>query len=183
METRKLQRILFVQRILITFKARRVDRQWIDHIAFWQFPGSGNVSQRLRINLNFARWRGQWICLRIFTESFISNVVPLWVALFKDPLLAELFKRWQFRNRFPRLGIQMPHPLFLCTAFSKLLLNAKTFCQFAGHFIDGLTFKARFNHLIVENHVRHIPAGCIQCKVHLFGSGAVRQQDVSIFRR
>ncbi|STE87259.1 Uncharacterised protein [Escherichia coli] len=54
METRKLQRILFVQRILITFKARRVDRQWIDYIAFWQFPGSGNVSQRLRINLNFA---------------------------------------------------------------------------------------------------------------------------------
>jgi len=81
-ETCKLQRILFVQRILITFKARRVDRQWIDHIAFRQFPGSGNVSQRLRINLNFARWRSQWVCLRIFTEGFISNVMPLWVALF-----------------------------------------------------------------------------------------------------
>ena len=183
METRKLQRILFVQRILITFKTRRIDRQWIDHITFWQFPCSGNVSQRLRINLNFPRWRGQWICLRIFTESFISNVMPLRIALFKDPLLTELFKRWQFRNRFPRLGIQMPHPLFLSTTFSKLLFDAKTFCQFAGHLIDSLTFKARFNDLIIENNVRHIPAGCIQCKVHLFGSGAVRQQDVSIFRR
>ncbi len=77
METRKLQRILFVQRILITFKARRVDRQWIDYIAFWQFPGSGNVSQRLRINLNFARWRSQWVCLRIFTEGFESYQDPL----------------------------------------------------------------------------------------------------------
>lgn len=183
METRKLQRILFVQRILITFKARRVDRQWIDHIAFWQFPCSGNVSQRLRINLNFARWRSQWVCLRIFTEGFISNVMPLWVALLKIPCLRNssnvgssgiASRDWAYRCRIHSSCVR---PSVNCCS------TPRRFASFAGHFIDGLTFKARFNHLIVENHVRHIPAGCIQCKVHLFGSGAVRQQDVSIFRR
>ena len=53
--------------------------------------------------------------------------MSLWVALFKDPLLAEFFKRWQFRNGFARLLVQMTHPLFLSTTFCKLLLNTKAF--------------------------------------------------------
>ena len=109
--------------------------------------------------------------------------MPLWVTLFKDPLLAEFFKRWQFRNRFARLLVQMTHPLFLSATFCKLLLNAKAFRKLAGHLVDSLAFEAWFDRLIGENHIRHIPAGGIQCEVHLLRSGTVRQQNIRVFRR
>ena len=79
--------------------------------------------------------------------------------------------------------MQIAHPAFLSAAFGKLLLHAHAFCQFRGHVINRFALKTRFNHLVGEDDVGHVAAGSIQREVHLFGSGAVRQQDIGIFCR
>ena len=109
--------------------------------------------------------------------------MPLRIALFKDPLFTEFFKRWQFRNRFARLLVEMAHPLFLSTTFCKLLLDAKALRQLAGHLVNSLAFESRLDRLIGENHIGHVAAGGIQREVHLLRGGAVRQQNVRVFRR
>ncbi len=121
--------------------------------------------------------------MRIFAEVFIGDMVAFGVTLFEDALLTELLKGRQIRNGFTRLFVQMTHPLFLRPAFGKLLFHAKTFRQFAGHLINRLTLETRFNRLVSEDNVRHVPAGGIQRKVHLLRSSAIRQQNIGVFCR
>ncbi|MNN63196.1 hypothetical protein D3C81_1785580 [compost metagenome] len=108
--------------------------------------------------------------------------MPLRIALFEHPLLTEGVKIRQFRHRLAGEFIQMTHPPFLSAAFRELLLNAETFSQFRAHLVNGFAFEARFNCLVGKDDVRHVAAGGIQREVHLLRGGAVRQQDIGIFR-
>ncbi|SLO41179.1 Uncharacterised protein [Klebsiella pneumoniae] len=109
--------------------------------------------------------------------------MTLRIALLIDALLTEGVEIRQVGNRFARLLIQIAHPAFLGTALGKLLFDAQTLCQFAGHLIDGFAFKARLDGLIGKDNVGHVAAGGIQREIHLLGGGTVRQQNISVFRR
>ena len=123
-EAGQLQREFRRQRIVIVFKARRVDRQRIDNIPFRQLPSGGDFCQRFGIDFDFARRRGQRVRLRIFTERFVRHVVSFRIALFVHPLLAEGIKVREVRNCLTGEFMQMAHPPFLSTPLGELLLNA-----------------------------------------------------------
>ncbi len=110
-------------------------------------------------------------------------MVTLRIALLIDALLTEGVEIRQVGNRFARLLIQIAHPAFLGTAFGKLLFDAQTLCQFAGHLIDGFAFETRLDGLIGKDNVGHVAAGGIQREIHLLGGGTVRQQNIGVLRR
>ena len=108
--------------------------------------------------------------------------MTLRIALLIDALLTEGVEIRQVGNRFARLLIQIAHPAFLGTAFGKFLLDAKALRQLAGHLIDGFTFETRLNGLVGKDDVGHVAAGGIQREIHLLRGGAVRQQNIGVFR-
>ncbi|MNC46240.1 hypothetical protein D3C75_952500 [compost metagenome] len=85
----------------------------MDHIFWRQLPGSSDFRQPFGINFNLARWRFQWVGLRIFSELLEGHHVLFRAFALINTGAFHLLIAWHLRIAFAGFLTQVFDPLLL----------------------------------------------------------------------